>query len=74
MLLCCCMEVHCFLFIPWSLFLVGRGKVLSYVVLTRPSRAILVGASCVALGEELREKQCVCYMLDPDTDGKKKNL
>lgn len=33
---------------------------------------ILVGAACVAQGEKLREKQCVCYMLDPDTDGKKK--
>lgn len=70
MLLCWCTEVRCFLFITWSLCLVGRGKVLSYVDLTRPSMAILVGASCV--GEELREKQRVCYMLDPDTDGKKK--
>lgn len=36
--------------------------------------AIPVGASCVAQGEQLREKQCVSYMLDPDTGGKKKTF
>lgn len=58
-----------FLFITWSLCLVGRGKGPSYVDLRRPRMAIPVGASCVAQGEQLREKQRVCYMLDPDTGG-----
>ena len=71
MLLCWCTEGRSFLFLRWPLGLVGRSEVLSYVDPTRPHMAILVIVSCVAQGEELREKQCVCCMLNLDTDGEK---